>query len=155
MPDDEEPKIIADDDWKAEAQREKDRLAKEAEKEKADSQAGEGDASPFLQLLDLLAQQAVLTLGGAQLPDGRTLPPNPEAAKHFIDMIADLEVKTQGNLPKEEAEVLTSLVSRLRWAFSMGAGGAAGAPPGTAPPGPTEPPGGPPPSEQGGQTPPG
>ena len=41
MPDDDAPRIIADDDWKAEAQREKERLAQEAEKEKAAKEAGE------------------------------------------------------------------------------------------------------------------
>lgn len=129
MPDDEEPKIIADDDWKAEARAEKERLAKEAAEERAARQAGQGEASPFLALLDLLAQQAVLSLGGAQLPNGQTLPANPQAAKLFIDMLSDLETKTKGNLGKEESEVLTSLLSRLRWAFSMGSAPRAGVSP--------------------------
>lgn len=144
MPDEEEPKIIADDDWKAEAQREKERLAAEAEQ--TEGAGEEGESSPFLDLLDILAQQVVLSMGGAQLPNGQTLPANPAAAKHFIDMLAMLQEKTQGNLTKEEEEVLSSLVSRLRWAFSMaasGQGGAApgaGAPDGAAPPGDVPPP---------------
>ncbi len=121
MPDEDEPKIIADDDWKAEAQREKERLAQEAEKDQAAKEAGEARGSLFLDLLDLLAQQAVVALGGAQLPDGRTIPGNPAAAKLYVDMIAELEVKTHGNLSKEEAETIKSLVSRLRWAFTMAA----------------------------------
>jgi hypothetical protein len=132
MPDDEEPKIIADDDWKAEARAEKERLAKEAAAEEAAKEEGQGEASPFLALLDLLAQQAVLALGGAQLPNGQTLPANPQAAQLFIDMLADIETKTKGNLTKEESEILTSLLSRLRWAFSMGGSGAGA--PGAAPP---------------------
>ncbi len=133
MPDDQEKKIIIDDDWKAEAQREKERLAEEADKEQATQAAGEAQGSLFLELLDLLAQQAVIALGGAQLPDGRTIPGNPAAAKHYIDLIGDLEVKTKGNLSKEEAEVLNQLVSRMRWAFSMAAKQPGGAAPSPAP----------------------
>ena len=129
MPDEDEPKIIADDDWKAEAQREKERLAQEAEKDEAAKEEGEAKGSLFLDLLDLLAQQAVIALGGAQLPDGRTIPSNPSAAKLYVDMIAELEVKTHGNLSKEEAETIKALVGRLRWAFTMAAQqGSAGGP---------------------------
>ncbi len=141
MPDDEQPKIIADDDWKAEAQREKERLAAEAAQ--AEEAGEEREPSPFLDLLDILAQQVVLSMGGAQLPNGQTLPANPAAAKHFIDMLVMLQEKTQGNLSKEEDEVLNSLVSRLRWAFSMAASGQGGAAPGAegeAPPGEAPPP---------------
>ncbi len=146
MPDDEGPKIIADDDWKAEAQREKERLAAEAEKDKAEQGAADGEKSLFLDLLEILAQQAMIALGGAQLPDGRTIPGNPAAAKHFVDMIGELEVKTKGNLTKEESEILASLLSRMRWAFTMAAKqsvGDAAPPEGEAPPSP--PPGEPPP----------
>ncbi|MBN1346150.1 MAG: DUF1844 domain-containing protein [Phycisphaerae bacterium] len=140
MPDDEQPKIIVDDDWKAEARREKEKLAQEAQKEQAGAGEAGGEVTPFLQLLDMLTQQVVLALGGVQTADGRTLPGNPQAARLFIDMIADLEAKTKGNLSKEEGEVLKSLLSRLRWAFSMqaqGGGGPPAEPPsGQAPPTP-------------------
>ncbi len=121
MPDEEGPRIIADDDWKAQAQREKERLAAEAEKEKAAKAAEGGEAreSLFLELLDSLFQQAIIALGGAQTQDGRTIPPSPALAKHLIDMIGMLEEKTKGNLTKEESEILNNGLSRLRWAFGM------------------------------------
>ncbi len=137
MPDEPERKIIIDSDWKAEAEREKEKLAAEAEREKSAKAEGAPEESLFLELLDLLAQQAVITLGGAQTGDGRTIPPNPMLAKHFIDMLGMIEEKTKGNLTKEEAETLNTLLSRLRWAFSMSVapappgGGQAGPRPGT------------------------
>lgn len=138
MPEDEAPKIIADDDWKAEARAEKERLTDEAKEAEA-AEGSEEAPSVFLQLLDLIAQQAIISLGGAQLPNGQTLPANPQAAKLFVDMLGALEVKTKGNLTEEEAEVMNSMLSRLRWAFSMsgspqpGAGGPPGAPDGSVP----------------------
>jgi len=131
MPDEQEPKIIADTDWKAEAQREKERLAAELEAEKA-LKAEAAAESLFLELLDMLAQQAAIALGGAQTTDGRTIPASPALAKHLIDMIEMLETKTKGNLTKEESETIASLLSRLRWAFSMSAmppASGAGSPP--------------------------
>jgi hypothetical protein len=132
MPDEEQPKIIADTDWKAEAQREKERLAAEAEKEKAAREEAAGGESLFLELVDMLAQQAVIALGGAQTSDGRVIPPSPPLAKHFIDMLDMVQQKTKGNLTKEEGETLNALLSRLRWAFSMGMTPPPGAP--AAPP---------------------
>ncbi len=132
MPDDEEKKIIVDDDWKVQAQQEKERLAEEAKQAQEAKQEGKAEGSLFLDLLDILAQQVMLAMGGAQLPNGQTVPGNPAAAKHFIDMIGELQVKTKGNLEKEEEEILNTLLSRLRWAFSMagqqGSGEAPGPP---------------------------
>ena len=42
-------------------------------------------------------------LGGFQGPGGERIPPNPDAAKHHIDLLDVLEQKTKGNLTDEEA----------------------------------------------------
>jgi hypothetical protein len=81
-----------------------------------------------------LAQQAAIALGGAQTSDGQVIPPSPPLAKHFIDMLDMVQQKTKGNLTKEEGEVLNALLSRLRWAFSMGMAPPPGTATGGAPP---------------------
>ncbi len=138
---DPEKKIIVDDDWKAEAQREKERLASEVEQKKPDAEGV--PVTPFLELLNLLAMQAMVGLGGFAGPDGRPIPANLEAAKHFIDLLQVLEEKTKGNLTEEETKVLDQTLYELRMRFvqlasAAGGPGGAGGPAGDTP-SPSEP----------------
>lgn len=107
-------KLHIDSDWKAEAAKEKERLAAQ---EKAQPQKAPGDsqtAPAFIELLNLLAMQAVISLGGYQGPGGERIPANPAAAKHHIDLLEVLEKKTAGNLSEEEKRALDSVLYELR-----------------------------------------
>jgi len=126
MPD-EERKIIIDQDWKQEAQREKERLAKEVE------QVGPLPAPSFAELLNLIMVQAMAGMGLLPGPGGERLPPNLEMAKHFVDMLQVLEDKTKGNLTPEEQALLDQVLYESRMTFVQVAGGGGAAPGGGRP----------------------
>ncbi|HRW54530.1 MAG TPA: DUF1844 domain-containing protein, partial [Phycisphaerae bacterium] len=99
---DEAPKIHIDDDWKSEAAAEKERLANEVEAR----DAGPIPAPTFVEIVQTLAMQVMVGLGGMQGPNGQPIPPNLDLAKHFIDMLDVLEKKTKGNLDQDEQTIL-------------------------------------------------
>lgn len=114
----EEKKIVVDDDWKSQVEKEKEELKQKADEEtSAPPESQELPEASFSMLVTTLAMQAGASLG--QMPDPATGKPqiNKPIAKHFIDTLALLETKTQGNLDKEEAELLTATVHQLRMAF--------------------------------------
>lgn len=105
-------KLHIDSDWKAEAAKEKERLS---ESERAiPKETGVPGGANFIEILNILAMQAAVSLGGYQGPGGERLPPNPMAAKHFIDLIDILEQKTRGNLTETEKKVLDSVLYEVR-----------------------------------------
>ncbi len=106
-----------DSDWKTEAAREKERLAAEERKAAAEAAGPDAGKPGFVDLINVLAMQAAVSLGGFTGPGGETLPPNPQAAKHHIDLLEVLSQKTQGNLSDEETKVLESLLYELRMQF--------------------------------------
>jgi len=115
----EAPKIQIDSDWKAEAQAEKERLAKqtqEADAEGADKHAGDGrlPAANFETLISTMATQAMFALG--VIPDPRTgqRVQHLDLARHHIDMLGVIEEKTKGNLSDEEEKMLSSTLYELR-----------------------------------------
>ena len=107
------PKIHIDDDWKSEAAREKEQLAETVE-QPADRHLPKAD---FIGLLNLLAMQAMVGLGGFAGPGGQEIPPNLELAKHHIDLIDTLDRKTAGNLDSEEKRVIDTTLHQLRMAY--------------------------------------
>jgi hypothetical protein len=127
MPD-EEKKIIVDDDWKAEAKREKERAAQEAVRT-------EPLPSPaFGELVNIIVMQAMAGLGLLRGPGGESLPPNLEVAKHFIDLLQLLDDKTKGNLTPDEKRLLDQVLYETRMTFvQMAGGGVPGAAPGRPP----------------------
>ena len=114
-----------DSDWKTEAAREKEKLA-EAEAKTASSSAGAPGVAGFPDLVNMLAMQAAIALGGYQGPGGERIPPNPAAAKHQIDLLDVLEQKTKGNLSEEEKRVLDTVLYELRMQYVQMAGGGSG-----------------------------
>jgi len=109
-----------DSDWKEEARREKEQLAaQEAAARRAGQGAAEsaGVALSFFDLVNVLAMQAAVGLGGLQGPGGERIPPNLQAAKHHIDLLDVLNDKTKGNLTDEEKRVLDSVLYELRMQF--------------------------------------
>lgn len=142
----EEPKLIIDSDWKAQAQAEKDRLAKKtapaspaapapsspaapgaaapaAPGAPDAAAAAQGEAAPFAgdprfeELISFLVTNALSYMG--VYPDPQTGQPvvSLEGAKIHIDMLAVLEEKTRGNLTEGESSTLSKVVSQLRLEF--------------------------------------
>lgn len=71
----------------------------------------------FTVLISTIATQASVALG--LIADPRTNKPevNLDLAKHFIDTLALLEGKTQGNLTAEESQLLAAATSQLQMTF--------------------------------------
>ena len=122
----EEKKIIIDEDWKKEAQKEKEILAarEEAEKEKAEAQGRRGPLpkGDFAALVSMLVTQALFALGMLQVEGQGKKEPDLEIAKYNIDMLETIEEKTKGNLSEEEKKVLESTLNQIRMAYVKVAG---------------------------------
>lgn len=117
-----EKKIIVDEDWKHEAQKEKEILAaqEKAEKEKAEEQKeARGPLPPgnFAALISMLTTQALFALGLLQIKGQEKKEPDLELAKYNIDMLETLEEKTKGNLTPEEQTVLANTLNELRMGY--------------------------------------
>jgi hypothetical protein len=118
---DEEKKIIIDEDWKAQAQKEKEAL-KEQEKVEHEKTAEPRPQMPeanFSGLVSMLATQAFYALGLIR-PEGdedKKVEPDWDIAKFNIDMLGMLEEKCKDNLTDEEAGLLKSTLEQLRMLF--------------------------------------
>ncbi len=64
-----------------------------------------------------LASTALISLGKMPAPDAQEHPLDLETARHLIDVLAMLELKTKGNLDEAERKLLASLVYDLRVAY--------------------------------------
>lgn len=130
-----QPKIIVDDDWKAQVEKEKQAAAaaaKAAESPKADAPAsptpdpsstgktGGAETPPpatFEMLVTMLFTQAMAALGQLPGPDGKTGPVNKPFAKYFIDTLELLGEKTKGNLSDDESKMISDALHAMRMAF--------------------------------------
>jgi len=120
-----EKKIIVDEDWKHEAQKEKDILAAQEEEEKKEKQHEPRGPLPqgnFAALISMLATQALFALGLLQIKGQEDREPDLELAKYNIDMLGVLAEKTTGNLTKEEEAVLANTLNELRMGYVKVAG---------------------------------
>ncbi|MEE9311423.1 MAG: DUF1844 domain-containing protein [Planctomycetota bacterium] len=116
------PKIIVDSDWKEEAQREKEDLAKKAEVKQ--EQARQPLPKPeFLTHITSLATQSLIFLGVVANPMTGQAEFDPEQARFIIDSIAMLMEKTKGNLTEQEEQTGNSIVSELKMAWVQATGG--------------------------------
>ncbi len=112
-------KIIVDDDWKTQAQAEKQKLADDvqAQTEQAAQQQKIPEAS-ITTLTNQLATQAMMSLGGMADPNsGGQVMVDPVAAKYYIDTLVLIKEKTAGNLTEEESKLLEQVASELQMAF--------------------------------------
>lgn len=119
-----EKKLIIDEDWKNQAQKEKEDLAaKEETEKKRQKKAGCGPLpkGDFAALLSMLATQAFFAMGLLKV-EGQEREPDLEIARYNIDMLETLEEKTKGNLSKEEQDVLNNMLNQLRMAYVKVAG---------------------------------
>lgn len=119
-----EKKIIVDEDWKTRVEAEREALAKEqqegrggeAERPKAGA-AGEMPPASFEMLVTTLATEAMVALGQIPHPATGQRAFHPPQARYFIDTLAVLEKKTEGNLTPQEKELLDGALNQLRLAF--------------------------------------
>ena len=115
----EEPKIIVDEDWKSQVAREKEQI-KNASTEEAISETPEMDPFPpanILMFISMLATQAMGALGLMADPSSGEVHANRPLAKHCIDMLGVLEEKTKGNLTEDEAGHLRDALHQLRMVY--------------------------------------
>jgi len=115
---DKKPKIIVDEDWKAQAEAEKQKLA---EKEQQPAAAPSGAAptrelppASFADLVSSILTQALFALGAIEDPQTKKRYRNMTLAKHHIDLLGLLEEKTRGNLTAEEKSVLDQALYEVR-----------------------------------------
>jgi hypothetical protein len=80
------------------------------------TQAGEM-TQIFIEFVMMQAQNAALFLGQIPNPRGGQVEVNLPLAKMFIDQLAVIAAKTQGNLTQDEARVLHSALDQLEAAF--------------------------------------
>jgi hypothetical protein len=113
-----EKKLIVDEDWKNQAQADKEKLEKEvAQEQEAQPERGTMPEGNFISLVNLLVTQAYMALGLIRHKDEQEMPPDLEYAKYSIDTLGDLEKKTKGNLSPEEEEMLRTALHSLRMLF--------------------------------------
>jgi hypothetical protein len=129
----------ADEDWKAQVEAEKaaaeehQQVEPEREEESQGDAAGEAaevdedaastESQPdpvelppasFDFLVVSLATQAMTLLGPGTDPETKSLGENLPMARHYIDLLAMLEEKTEGNRTDEETAILSNLLHQLR-----------------------------------------
>lgn len=118
-----EKKIIVDEDWKAEAQKEKEKLAAEEEKtEQQPKRRGPLPKGDLAALISTLTTQAFFSMGAFKVEGQDDREPDLELAKYNIDMLETLEEKTKGNLSEDEAKVLAETLNQVRMAYVKIAG---------------------------------
>lgn len=131
-----ESKIVSDEGWKQQAQREKEKLTQQqgpAHTHQADEAAAESSATEaggsgarrrgplpaptFMTLVDSLVLQALFCLG--QLAEKSAGPAHVDIdlAKHHIDMLQILEDKTKGNLTEQEEQALAVALHECRMQY--------------------------------------
>lgn len=117
----EEKKLIIDDDWKTQAQKEKEKLKETIESPAKDDtqQRPELPEADFTGLVSMLATQAFYALGLIRTEDTKDTEIEPDwaMASYHINLLGMLEEKCKGNLEKEEAALLKNTLDQLRMAF--------------------------------------
>jgi len=121
---DEEKKLIIDEDWKREAQKEKETLAAlEAQEKEKEAEEGPGRGRGELPrgdlagLISMLTTQALFALGLIQVKGEEEREPDLELARYNIDMLEAVAQKTKGNLTPEEEQLLKNTLSDLRMGY--------------------------------------
>ncbi len=121
---------IIDEDWKAEARREKEKLEKKIEeKRKERAESREMPPADFLHFVSGMAAQILMQLGAIENPLAGEKAVDLAAARYSIDILQMFEEKTKGNLTPDETKYLSSALHDLRMRFveaATGPGGEAG-----------------------------
>lgn len=112
----EEKKLIIDDDWKSQAQKEKEQLEQQTAQS---SQRPPLPEAGFDELVGMFGTQAMLALGlvRTQQDKDKEIQPDFELARFYIDLLGMLEEKTKGNLTDDEQSMLSTTLNQLRMIF--------------------------------------
>ena len=118
----ETPQIHVDSDWKAQAQAEKQRIAKQAKAAETEGSEGKGASAgsgglppaSFETLISTMVTQALFAMGAIQDPRTGKHMQQLDLARHHIDMLSVIEEKTKGNLTTEESKMLNQTLYELR-----------------------------------------
>lgn len=111
------PQIQIDDDWKAQAQAEKEQLAAQEQAREDQPKRGQLPPADFKGLIGMLASQAIMGLGAVPDQSGKGVMIDLEGSKFAIDLLAVIEEKTSGNLDDEEKKELEGVLTELRARF--------------------------------------
>ena len=121
MADDQGKKLIIDDDWKQEAQKEKEILTeKEKQQQEEPETAGSVPSLPpadFSSLVSMLGTQAFYAMGFIRTREDEEPVQDLKMAKYNVDLLAVLQEKTENNLSDEEHKILDETLQQLRMAF--------------------------------------
>lgn len=118
MTDSEEPKIIVDEDWKSQVEKEKEQLRQQEADSSSSAPENDIPEASFPVLLATLGTQAMAMMGLLPNPDGTgNTQVHMPMARHLIDMIGVLDEKTKGNLTEDESKALTENLHQLRMAY--------------------------------------
>ena len=118
----EDKKIIIDEDWKKEAQKEKEILAAQEQADKKETAEQETERGPlpkgdFAALVSMLVTQTFFSLGLLGVEGQEPREPDLELARYNIDMLETLQAKTKGNLTPEEEKALETMLHQVRMGF--------------------------------------
>lgn len=112
---DDKSKIIIDEDWKAQVEREKREAAQKLEEQPVEAQP---EFTLFDHLVSTFAAQTLMALG-LIAPEGQTqVMVDLDHAKYLVDTLMMLQEKTQGNLTETESANLAEAVAELQRAFA-------------------------------------
>lgn len=124
------PEIVVDEDWKSQAEAEKQKLVDTEQSAPAGGEAGKGPRSlpsaSFGVLVSSLVTQILFALGAIEDPHTKKRYLDLALAKHNIDMLSVLEEKTKGNLTEQEKKMLDSALYEVRMAYVQVAQGGGG-----------------------------
>jgi hypothetical protein len=115
---DDEKKIIIDEDWKAQVEREK----QEAEAQKTVSELKEEqveELSLFDNLVASVSAQALMAMGLVGQENQVEVYIDLNVAKHMIDTLMMLREKTEGNLSDDEVRNLAEAIGELQRVFAV------------------------------------
>ncbi len=120
---DETPKIIIDEDWKSQVEKEKETYADQSAipTTGGDPQLADDDPemppASYAMLVSMLASDAMISLGQIPNPMTGEFVPRRNTAKYLIDMIAMLHETTRGNVDPEESQQVEELLHQLRMEY--------------------------------------
>jgi Domain of unknown function (DUF1844) len=121
MADDQGKKLIIDDDWKQEAQKEKEILTEKEKQQQGEPEtAGSVPSLPpadFSSLVSMLGTQAFYAMGFIRTREDEEPVQDLKMAKYNVDLLAVLQEKTENNLSDEEHKILDETLQQLRMAF--------------------------------------
>lgn len=118
---DESGKIIIDEDWKAQVQREKEQaaqLASQTPEEPAENEGEAAGAKPsFSSLVQMLSMEALAALGAFPEEGATQVMVDLDHAQALIELMMVLREKTKGNLTPDEDGLLTRALAELQQGY--------------------------------------